>query len=362
MSNLLVSADLAHGKLDQTAVQVMEAYAPVQQLINGLIHRTPYLILALIAFVFFWVLARVYKYLVRKLLSQRAQKRQNLVMVLNRIGTTLILFVGFLVAMMIAVPGFTPGQLISALGIGSVAIGFAFKDIFQNLLSGILILLSEPFRIGDQIISGSFEGIVEDIQIRATYLRTYDGRRIVIPNSQLYTTAVTVNTAYERRRLSTDLTIGCNDDIDQAKAVILATLSQCDTVLKTAEPTVVVTNLGDYGTDLRVRWWVGGSAQVDVVASTDEVLAHLKTALATAGIDLPYPTQQVLFHDQTEEFDGNRALQREGWPSYPTQNPRSRAQLVHLMQVAPPTGQAMPVLTKRELARDPSEASYPERD
>ncbi|MBR7552348.1 mechanosensitive ion channel, partial [Mycobacterium tuberculosis] len=77
----------------------------------------------------------------------------------------------------------------------SVAIGFAFKDIFQNLLSGILLLLSEPFRIGDQIISGNFEGTVEDIQIRATTIRTYDGRKVVIPNSQLYTSPMTVNTA-----------------------------------------------------------------------------------------------------------------------------------------------------------------------
>ncbi|MEX5538851.1 mechanosensitive ion channel domain-containing protein, partial [Pseudomonas syringae] len=87
----------------------------------------------------------------------------------------------------IAIPGFTPGQLMSALGIGSVAIGFAFKDIFQNLLSGILILLSEPFRIGDAIVCNGLEGTVEDIQIRATTLRSYDGRRLVIPNATVYT-------------------------------------------------------------------------------------------------------------------------------------------------------------------------------
>ncbi|MFP3354118.1 mechanosensitive ion channel, partial [Pseudoalteromonas sp. SIMBA_153] len=97
--------------------------------------------------------------------------------------------------------GFTPAKLIGALGIGSVAIGFAFKDIFQNLLSGILLLISEPFRIGDQIVSGDYEGTVEDIKIRATTIRTYDGRQVVIPNSDLYTSALTVNTAYKQRRL-----------------------------------------------------------------------------------------------------------------------------------------------------------------
>ncbi|WP_222114564.1 mechanosensitive ion channel domain-containing protein, partial [Staphylococcus pseudintermedius] len=86
-------------------------------------------------------------------------------LVLNRVGSTFIIFFGFLIALVIAIPGFTPSQLIGALGIGSVAIGFAFKDIFQNLLSGILILLSEPFRIGDDIVVNGLEGNVEDIQI-----------------------------------------------------------------------------------------------------------------------------------------------------------------------------------------------------
>ena len=128
----------------------------------------------------------------RKTLENRSYTRQNLVLVLNRVGSTAILFFGFLIALVIMIPGFTPGQLMSALGIGSVAIGFAFKDIFQNLLSGILILLSEPFRIGDSIVVNSLEGTVEDIQIRATFLRSPDGRRIVIPNATVYTSALTV--------------------------------------------------------------------------------------------------------------------------------------------------------------------------
>ena len=90
-------------------------------------------------------------------------------LILNRVGSTFIIFFGVLIGLVIAIPGFTPAQLMSALGIGSVAIGFAFKDIFQNLLSGVLILLSEPFKIGDDIIVNGMEGTVEDIQIRATF-------------------------------------------------------------------------------------------------------------------------------------------------------------------------------------------------
>jgi small conductance mechanosensitive channel len=91
------------------------------------------------------------------------------------------------------------------LGLSSVAIGFAFRDILQNFLAGILLLLSEPFRIGDQIKSGDFAGTVSNIETRATSIVTYDGRRIVVPNSTLFVNPVIVNTANEKRRLEYDV-------------------------------------------------------------------------------------------------------------------------------------------------------------
>ena len=87
----------------------------------------------------------------------------------------------------IVFPSVKPADLLATLGIGSVAIGFAFKDILQNWLSGLLILWRQPFRPGDQIVSGGHEGTVEHIEARATLIRTYDGQRVVIPNSDIYT-------------------------------------------------------------------------------------------------------------------------------------------------------------------------------
>ncbi|WP_255733734.1 mechanosensitive ion channel domain-containing protein [Neisseria sp. Dent CA1/247] len=112
----------------------------VQTMLQAFWLRVPYLVLALSVFILFWFLSKLFKSLTAKLFANRLSGRMNLLLVLQRIGGALIIFVGFLAAMMIAIPDFTPAQLISALGIGSVAIGFVFKDIFQNLLSGILLL------------------------------------------------------------------------------------------------------------------------------------------------------------------------------------------------------------------------------
>ncbi|MGB6926306.1 mechanosensitive ion channel family protein, partial [Psychrobacter sp.] len=206
----------------------------------GFVERIPYFVASIIVILIFWFLSIVFKKIVHKLLGSRS-RHQNLVKVFQRVGGALIFFIGFMIAMVIAVPGFTPAKLIGALGIGSVAIGFAFKDIFQNLLSGILLLISEPFRIGDQIVSGDYEGTVEDIKIRATTIRTYDGRQVVIPNSDLYTSALTVNTAYKQRRLQVAVGIGYEDDIEAAKAEIIKALDKIESVSKKATPSVIAT-------------------------------------------------------------------------------------------------------------------------
>lgn len=266
------------------------------EIVVGFVERIPYFIASIIVILIFWFLSIVFKKVVYKLLGSRS-RHQNLVKVFQRVGGALIIFIGFMIAMVIAVPGFTPAKLIGALGIGSVAIGFAFKDIFQNLLSGILLLISEPFRIGDQIVSGDYEGTVEDIKIRATTIKTYDGRQVVIPNSDLYTSALTVNTAYKQRRLQVAVGIGYEDDIEAAKAEILQALDKVESVSKKAQPSVIATGFGDSTIDLMVRWFIEDGTQANKVTSIHQVIVEIKSALDAADVNIPFPIRTIDLSD-----------------------------------------------------------------
>lgn len=284
-----------------------DAYTTIDKIMDSFWERVPYICIALVVFIIFWLLTKLFKLFIRKTLENRTYTRQNLVLVLNRVGSTFIIFFGFLIALVIAIPGFTPSQLIGALGIGSVAIGFAFKDIFQNLLSGILILLSEPFRIGDDIVVNGLEGNVEDIQIRATFLRSPDGRRIVIPNATVYTSAVIVNSAYQRRRCEFVVGIGYEDDIQKAKKIILDILNNNMTVLSQPAFSVNVTALADFSINLTVRWWVN-TTETSTSASISEIQELVVTAFDEKGISIPYPVQEVKVYrgdqsDNTENLD-----------------------------------------------------------
>lgn len=246
--------------------------------------------------------------------------RSNLGAVLGSFVKWLILLVGGLLALTIVIPSLNPGDLIAGLGIGSVAIGFAFKDILQNWLAGLLILIQRPFGVGDQIVVNGYEGTVEWIETRATIIAMYDGRRVIIPNADVYSHAVTVNTARPTRRSQYDVGIGYGDDIEAARSAIVEALGTVAGIEADPKPEVLVWELAGSSVNLRVRWWTQ-SKRTNVVHVQAAVLEAMKKTLDKAGIDMPYPTQVVLHHDQTEETDGRRGQQREGWPRQPGAEP-----------------------------------------
>jgi small-conductance mechanosensitive channel len=303
--------------------EISAVWDKIQGMINAFIVLLPNMVLALIVFAIFFFVARTIKKVVKRLTRDRRQAR-NLGMVLGRLAQGATILVGLFVALSIVIPTFKAGDLIQLLGISGVAIGFAFRDILQNFLAGILILLTEPFQIDDQIVFKNFEGTVENIETRATTIRTYDGRRIVIPNSELFTNSVTVNTAFDNRRLEYDVGIGYGDDIDLAKQLMLDAMHSVNEVLKDPAPDALVMELAESTVNIRVRWWVHPPRRADNLISRDKVITAIKKKLTENGIDLPFPTQQILFHDQTEETDGNRSRQREGWPSGKGEVPKSR--------------------------------------
>jgi small conductance mechanosensitive channel len=271
---------------------VAQATAGLHALIANFSQRLPYMAIALIVFVAFYLTGLVLRRIAARF-TLRTRRHRSVGIVLGRLGQGLLVLLGLLVALVIAVPGFTPGQLISVLGLSSVAIGFAFRDILQNFLAGILLLLSEPFRIGDQIKSGEFEGTVENIETRATSIVTYDGRRIVMPNSTLFVNPVTVNTANEKRRLEYDMKLPKDTDIQKIRHLFLRTVAPLPHVLDEPAPDVLVVGFTDNDVTLRVRWWIRPPRHFELQRGLDTVLVHLREALQAARARPAAPVQSM---------------------------------------------------------------------
>ena len=291
------------------------AWRTVQGIINGFLASLPNIIIAVVVFGLVILLARGLGVVLGRMARRRSSGNSNLGIVLQRLTNAGMFLFGLLIAVTIIFPSIKPADFIQLLGISSVAIGFAFRDILQNFLAGILILLGRPFIVGDQIVFEGFEGTVDEIQARATTITTYDNQQIVIPNGSLYTSAVTVKTAFEKRRLEYEVGIGYGDDAEHAKRVILEAIKPIPDVLDDPAPDVLLMEFGDSGMVLRVRWWIAPPRRSDALSTHDQVLIAVRKAFAEEGIDIPYATRQILFHDQTEEADGDRSRQREGWPA-----------------------------------------------
>lgn len=192
--------------------------------------------------------------------------------------------------------GVPPTALGTVVGLIGLGLSFALKDIIANFISGIFIMINRPFKIGDQIEVEGKEGTVKDIQIRATEVKTYDGRMVIVPNSKLYSGTVINNTAYDERRFEVIVGVGYDDDIERAKELAMETLQEAEGVEAEPEPQVLVNELGGSSVNLKLRGWTKPS-KANMVKSASEVTQLVKEKYDAEGIDIPYPIRTVYMED-----------------------------------------------------------------
>jgi small-conductance mechanosensitive channel len=255
---------------------------------NDFVLLIPNLIVSLIVALLFVALAWTFAVIVRH--AFRRAGRVDLARMLASFAFWFTLFIGFMVIITIVLPAMRPVDLFASLGIGSVAIGFAFKDVLQNWLAGFLILIRRPFHRGDQITVGDIEGTVQAVETRATLVKTYNGRLVIIPNSEIYGRSVTVHTAYELRRTEITVPVGLEVNLDNAIEVFRAATLGVENVLADPPPDVLPWEFSNNNVDIRVRWWTKPQRTYEVRTRAAVVFA-IKRACEEAGIALPSDTK-----------------------------------------------------------------------
>ncbi|QDT11149.1 mechanosensitive ion channel family protein [Planctomycetes bacterium K23_9] len=255
--------------------------------------RSPLLAAAVLILFLTGVMARLMGWAATKMFEQRSMRSslKDLIYQLTSIG---VWIVGILAATVVAFPGMTPSKALTVLGLGSVAIGFAFKDIFENFFAGILILWRYPFDRGDFITCGDVTGKVERITIRNTMIRRLDGELSVVPNATLFKNNVDVLTNQPQRRVRISCGVAYDVDVDQAREVITEAVQSCSTVegIRTVE--VFANEFADSSINFEVSWWTG-SKPLDLRRSRDQVVATIKRSLDDAGIEIPFPYRTLTF-------------------------------------------------------------------
>lgn len=272
---------------------------PIEDFGRDALDFLPEIIIATVVFAIFYVVGR----LVRRGLRNVAERqgRANIGMVFGRLAQVGILVAGGLIAASIVFPSVGGSDLLASLGFVSIAVGFAFRDILENFLAGLLLLIRQPFEVGDQIISGDHEGTVESIETRSTVITTYDGVRVLIPNAEIFTNPVTVNTAHGKRRNEYDVGVEYGSDLGAATEALLQAMNSVDGVASDPAPDVIAVDLAASSVNLRARWW-SETSQADFLAVQDRVIKRFTEELDKKGIGIPFPTR-VLIMDNSDSDD-----------------------------------------------------------
>ena len=213
-------------------------------------------------------------------------ERPSFANVMSRVVRLGFGLLGLLTAATIVFPTVKPVDVLGSLGIFSIAVGFAFRDILENLLAGILLLFRAPFRGGDEVDIEGTRGTVMEINLRETVVRTYEGRRVLIPNATVYKNQLVVQTGFDAVRSEGTVGIAYESDVDRARELALDALRGTEGVREDPAPAVLVGELGTSTVDLQLLFWTAPQQAV-VRRVRDRALAEVKAALDDAGIEMP---------------------------------------------------------------------------
>ena len=291
-------------------------YGTVRQLLRDTVTNLPSLLGALVVVGITWGVAKGVQFIGFSW-AQRTEGDRSTEILIGRLGYGGVWVLGSVVAL--GVLGLNFGALLGALGLTSVAIGFSLKDVLSNYISGVILLAARPFGINDQVVISDYEGTITQIDLRATTMRTYDGRLVYIPNQEVFSASIINNTASPRRRSSVMVGVDYDADLTHAKQVIQTALASLPGLEKEPPPEILVMELAASTVNLEVRFWVD-SRRLGFLTMTSQVCQRIKEALQQADIEMPTDIYTLMFRNSPLPTDTTGNSQSHQPPGVKTQS------------------------------------------
>lgn len=262
---------------------------PFEDMLATLIAKLPNVITAIVIFILFIYLAIVVRRALR-LGMQRRKMDPQVAALMTKVGYWTVVILGTIVALQQV--GFNVTAFLTGVGVVGFTIGFALQDVSKNFVAGLLLLIQEPFDVGDTIEVKGFTGSVLAIDLRATEMKTLDGRLVLIPNSDVFTSPITNFTRALSRRVELQIGVSYESDPEHVRTTALKAISSIPGLLDDPPPQVVFNNFGPSTFDLSIYYWID-TAITTVFPAQDAGLVAINRLFQGAGIEMPYPTQVV---------------------------------------------------------------------
>ena len=258
----------------------------------------PKIVLAIGVLIIAFIIARR----VKKIVQNRTSKRLDdplLAKFIAKVFQWTIIVVGFAIAMQIVELGGIARGLLTSAGITGIVLGFAFRDIGENFLAGVLLAFSRPFNVGDTVQSDSIKGVVKTLDLRNTHIRSFDGKDIYIPNAMILKNPLLNYTRDGLLRFDFVVGIDQGDDANQVRALIIKNLDNMDGVLNEPAPFVAVEELATSTVNLRVYYWVNlFEYKESALELKTNIINQTKETLIDEGFSLPADIQELKIYKE----------------------------------------------------------------
>lgn len=273
-----------------------DALAKVTGWIEGLVQSLPEIISAILLIVLFSYLARLVRNVVRRLMS-RVTDHGPVKNLLGNGAYVALWALGLFLALGVLQLDQAVTSLLAGVGILGLALGFAFQDIAQNFIAGILMALRRPFTDGDLVETSGHFGIVEDIDLRGTLIRTPQGQLVQIPNGEVYGGAIVNYTESGSRRLDLQCGVSYGDDLEKARSVALEAMTELDGRDPGRDPELFYEEFGGSSIDFVLRVWLDNADQGTFVRARSDAVIRLKKAFDEHDVGIPFPIVTLDFSD-----------------------------------------------------------------
>lgn len=272
----------------------IQAQARVVGWIEGLVGALPNFFAALLVLIMFWIVARIARRIVDRVM-RRVSDHPAVADLITTIVYLAILATGTFLALGVLQLDKTVTSLLAGAGILGLAVGFAFQSTAENFVAGAIMAFRRPFRIGDIIETADHTGTVEQLAMRATVLRTFDGRQVLIPNGKVFNNPIVNHTDRLLRRVDIDIGVTYDADLARVQRVTADALTEVAGRQADLPAEAFFTGFGDSSIKLVARFWISFRRQTDYFAARSEAIMRIKAAYDANSITIPFPIRTLDF-------------------------------------------------------------------
>ena len=252
----------------------------------------PNILFALIILVVFFRLSRYVSRLVEKLLS-RTETPVSLINLFCQIVKIAVVILGVMFALGALNLDKTVTSILAGLGIMGIALGFAFKDIAENFISGIILIFKKPFREGDLVKIGDTIGTVRRVEVRTSEIETFQGQIVHIPNKTVFQSSIINYSQTGVRRVDIECGVGYESDLEHVRTTAIEAIGELDYVLKSKDIKFFYNEFGESSIDFSLRFWITFDPQGDFMQARSDAIIKIKQAFDREGINIPFPIRTI---------------------------------------------------------------------